>query len=65
VQACATADRAAQRELEAAAERLNIAHLRPVALPLFLETRSTIAMAFSPDGQYYASTHGDHTVRGC
>jgi activator-of-BECN1-regulated-autophagy protein 1 len=26
-------------------------------------TKSTISIAFSPDGNTFASTHGDHTVK--
>ena len=32
-------------------------------LPLPPSTKSTIALAFAPDGHTFASTHGDHTVK--
>ena len=32
-------------------------------IPLPETAKSTIALAFSADGEYFASTHGDHTVR--
>ena len=32
-------------------------------IPLPETAKSTIALAFSADGEYFASTHGDHTVK--
>ena len=49
--------------MEFAAERIGVRELRPLSLAPMLDARSTIAMAFSHDGAFLASTHGDHTVR--
>ncbi|CAM9203133.1 unnamed protein product, partial [Choristocarpus tenellus] len=46
------------------AERRTVSHRHAeyLDLPAFT-TKSTIAVAFSHDGQTFASTHGDHTVK--
>lgn len=38
-------------------------HYEVEELPLDANVSSTISIAMSKDGQYYASTHGDHTVK--
>ncbi|KAG9137504.1 hypothetical protein Leryth_016796 [Lithospermum erythrorhizon] len=45
------------------AEAESMRHLVAKYCPLSPPPRSTIAAAFSPDGQMLASTHGDHTVK--
>lgn len=44
-------------------EAESLQHLSAKYCPLLPPPRSTIAAAFSPDGETLASTHGDHTVK--
>eukprot|EP00252_Welwitschia_mirabilis_P016817 TRINITY_DN3734_c0_g1_i2.p1 TRINITY_DN3734_c0_g1~~TRINITY_DN3734_c0_g1_i2.p1 ORF type:complete len:868 (-),score=163.94 TRINITY_DN3734_c0_g1_i2:474-3077(-) len=44
-------------------ESESLKHFSAKYCPLVPPPRSTIAAAFSPDGQTLASTHGDHTVK--
>ncbi|KAJ8540425.1 hypothetical protein K7X08_030344 [Anisodus acutangulus] len=57
----------ARRGLISWVEAESMQHLSAKYCPLLPSPRSTIAAAFSPDGQTLASTHGDHTVKiiGC
>ncbi|XP_047312399.1 uncharacterized protein LOC124915680 [Impatiens glandulifera] len=53
----------ARRGLQSWLEAESMLHLSAKYCPLFPPPRSTIAAAFSPDGKWLASTHGDHTVK--
>lgn len=37
--------------------------LRPISIPMPPNVSSTISISMSNDGQYFATTHGDHTVK--
>jgi activator-of-BECN1-regulated-autophagy protein 1 len=52
-----------RRSLPSWLERDMLKKLSGVYCKLKPPPRSTIAAAFSPDGKYLASTHGDHTVK--
>ena len=49
--------------LEQLVETASLHALTTTSAPLLLDSRSTIALAFSCDGRELGSTHGDHTVR--
>ncbi|KAL3626064.1 hypothetical protein CASFOL_029613 [Castilleja foliolosa] len=53
----------ARQELRSWAEAESLLHLTAKYCSLVPPPRSTIAAAFSPDGNTLASTHGDHTVK--
>ncbi|GFP81962.1 activating molecule in becn1-regulated autophagy protein 1 [Phtheirospermum japonicum] len=53
----------ARQELRSWAEAESLLHLSAKYCSLVPPPRSTIAAAFSPDGNTLASTHGDHTVK--
>ncbi|XP_061368594.1 uncharacterized protein LOC133311554 isoform X2 [Gastrolobium bilobum] len=55
--------RDAKRGLLSWVEAESLGHLSAMYCPLLPPPRSTIAAAFSPDGKFLASTHGDHTVK--
>lgn len=60
-QRCEVTD--AKNGLIAWVEAESLRHFSAKYCPLVPPPRSTIAAAFSPDGQTLASTHGDHTVK--
>ncbi|KAL4558615.1 hypothetical protein LXL04_036816 [Taraxacum kok-saghyz] len=55
--------RDSRRELLSWVEAESLQCLSAKYCPLMPSPRSTIAAAFSSDGKYLASTHGDHTVK--
>ncbi|XP_007035330.2 PREDICTED: uncharacterized protein LOC18603358 isoform X1 [Theobroma cacao] len=57
------AARDARRDLLSWVEAESLRHFSAKYCPLLPPPRSTIAAAFSPDGNTLASTHGDHTVK--
>ncbi|XVF38567.1 hypothetical protein REPUB_Repub20aG0113300 [Reevesia pubescens] len=57
------AARDARRDLLSWVEAESLRHFSAKYCPLLPPPRSTIAAAFSPDGETLASTHGDHTVK--
>lgn len=38
-------------------------HHRLISIPMPANVSSTISISMSHDGQYFATTHGDHTVK--
>jgi hypothetical protein len=55
--------RAAEARAASAMERASLRALARTSAPTGDVTRSTIASAFSFDGRFLASTHGDHSVK--
>lgn len=60
---CTGVLRDARRGLFSWVEAKSLRHLLGTYSPLFPPPKSTIAIAFTPDGKTLASTHGDHTVK--